>query len=108
MPIETLLLNSVWANPRYNVLVVCIFTGPLTGTPAPTSGRAHIISRFPLTGLIGDSSVGGRFAPRLKGAGFDGIIVTGKAESPVGIEIMDHHIDIKNADPLWGLDTNEV
>ncbi len=94
-----------WDHPD---MIVCIFTGPLTGTLAPTSGRAHIISKSPLTGLIADSSVGGRFALHLKRSGFDGIIFTGVADIPVGIEITDNHIEIKKAASLWGLDIDEL
>ncbi|MFH2093171.1 MAG: aldehyde ferredoxin oxidoreductase N-terminal domain-containing protein, partial [Pseudomonadota bacterium] len=50
-------------------MVFCIFSGPLVGTTAPTSGRCHILSKSPLTGLVGDSSVGGKLATRLKQAG---------------------------------------
>lgn len=94
-----------WDDPA---MVIGIFTGPLTGTISPTSGRAHIVSRSPLTGLIADASVGGRLATRLKRAGFDGLVITGKSTGPVGIIIDNHEIRIKNADDLWGLDTHEV
>ncbi len=40
---------------------VCLFTGPLTATIAPTSGRCHMMSRSPLTGLVGDASMGGKW-----------------------------------------------
>ena len=89
-------------------MVICIFTGPLTGTISPTSGRAHILSKSPLTGLVGDSSVGGKFATRLKCAGFDGIVITGKSQTPVGITIKDHQVKFSDAKKLWGLDTNNV
>ncbi len=94
-----------WNHPD---MPLCIFTGPLTGTLAPTSGRAHIVSKSPLTGLVADSSVGGRFALQLKRSGFDGIILKGTADTPVGIEITDNNILIKEAGALWGLDINEL
>ncbi len=89
-------------------MVISIFTGPLAGTSSPTSGRAHIVSKSPLTGLVADSSVGGKLATRLKRAGWDGIVITGKAKSPVGIEIKDHQIKFKNATSLWGQKTHQV
>ncbi|MBU1343858.1 MAG: aldehyde ferredoxin oxidoreductase family protein [Proteobacteria bacterium] len=86
-------------------MVICIFTGPLVGTISPTSGRTHIVSKSPLTGLVADSSVGGRLATRLKRAGWDGIVIKGKSRTPVGITIKDRQVEIKDAGTLWGLDT---
>ncbi|MBU8912351.1 MAG: aldehyde ferredoxin oxidoreductase family protein [Desulfobacterales bacterium] len=94
-----------WDHPD---MVICIFTGPLTGTISPTSGRAHILSKSPLTGLVGDSSVGGKLATRLKRAGWDGIVIKGKSKIPVGIMIEDNRVEFKDAKGLWGLDTNAV
>ena len=89
-------------------MVFCIFSGPLTGTIAPTSGRGHMVSLSPLTGLVGDSSVGGKLATRMKQAGWDGIVVKGKSLTPVGIEIQDSRVVFKDASGLWGLDTQQV
>ncbi|MCF6248687.1 MAG: aldehyde ferredoxin oxidoreductase [Desulfobacula sp.] len=94
-----------WNHPD---MVLCIFSGPLAGTLSPTSGRAHIISKSPLTGLIGDASVGGKFSTRLKRAGFDGMVIKGKSPTPVGIVIDNENITIKDAKALWGLDTGSV
>ena len=87
-------------------MVITIFTGPLTGTVSPTSGRSHIISKSPLTGLIADSSVGGKLATRLKRAGWDGIVIKGKSKTPIGIVIKNSKIYFKDARKLWELDTN--
>ncbi len=89
-------------------MVFCIFTGPLTGSISPTSGRSHILSKSPLTGLVGDSSVGGKLATRMKRAGWDGIVIKGKSITPVGIIIKDSLVNIKDASGLWGLDTQTV
>ena len=94
-----------WDHPDMPVL---IFTGPLVGTAAPTSGRATIMSRSPLTGTIGDTSVGGRLGFQLKRAGWDGIIITGLAASPCGIEIVDDTIRIVDASSLWGSEADAV
>ncbi|OGR25242.1 MAG: aldehyde ferredoxin oxidoreductase [Desulfobacterales bacterium RIFOXYA12_FULL_46_15] len=91
-----------WDHPD---MAVSIFTGPLSGTISPTSGRVHMVSKSPLTGLVGDSSAGGKFATRLKQAGWDGIVIKGQCPHPVGIEIMDSHVRLRNAEDLWGLDT---
>ena len=88
--------------------VICIFAGPLAASVSPTSGRAHILSKSPLTGLVGDSSVGGKLATRLKRAGWDGIVIKGKSKTPVGITIKDNLVEFKDAKELWGLDTEAV
>jgi len=94
-----------WDHPD---MVVCLFTGPMVATIAPTSGRAHLVSKSPLTNLVGDSSVGGKLATQVKRAGWDGIVITGKSSSPTGIEIHDSQVKLCRADHLWGLDTQKV
>jgi len=79
-------------------------TGPLTGTVF-TSGRYQVVSRSPLTGTICDSSSGGSFGAIFKRSGIDGLIITGKAEKPVYLEIVESDIHIKNAEDIWGLNT---
>jgi aldehyde:ferredoxin oxidoreductase len=94
-----------WDAPQ---MPLCLFTGPLTATTAPTSGRMTIMSRSPLTGTIGDSSVGGRFANQLKRAGFDGLVISGKSDVLCGIEITDHAIMIVSARSIAGWTTSQV
>jgi len=84
-----------WDHPDMPLL---FFTGPLVGTVAPTSGRSTVMSRSPLTGTIADSSVGGRLGFQLKRAGWDGIIITGRAKSPRGIEIEEDRVRITDVD----------
>jgi aldehyde:ferredoxin oxidoreductase len=78
------------------------FTGPLVDTPTPTSGRITIASRSPLSGTVGDTSVGGFFGTHLKRAGIDGIIVTGKSDTPIGIIVHDDAISFHDASHLSG------
>ncbi len=94
-----------WNHPRMPLL---IFTGPLVGTAAPTSGRSSVMSRSPLTGAIADTSVGGRLGFQLKRAGWDGIIITGKSEEPCGIRVEDDTVKIVSASQLWGKETANV
>jgi aldehyde:ferredoxin oxidoreductase len=94
-----------WNDPD---MVISIFTGPLTGTITPTSGRAHIVSKSPLTGLIADSSVGGKLAGRLKKAGWDGLVIKGKSNTPVGIEINNDDVRFQDAGSLWGTGTSAL
>ncbi len=77
-------------------------TGPLTGTLAPSSGRLEIITRSPLTGIFGDTNVGGHFAPELKRAGYDMLIIRGQAAAPVYLWIDNDTIQIRDARHLWG------
>jgi len=83
-------------------------TGPLTGTLAPASGRLEICGKapqaYPRTHYT-RSSIGGHWGPELKYAGFDGIIIHGKARSPVYLWIEDGETEIEDARRLWGLDT---
>ena len=82
-------------------------TGPLTGT-VMTSGRYQVVSRSPLTGTICDSSSGGTFGAALKAAGVDGLIITGRAATPVYLSVHDGEIEIRDASALWGLDTHQT
>ena len=79
-------------------------TGPLTGTLL-TGGRYQIVSRSPLTNTICDSSSGGTFGAALKRTGLDGIVIVGKADKPKYLSITDEGIQVKDADHLWGQDT---
>jgi len=83
-------------------------TGPVTGTRAPTSGRYCVVSKSPLTGTIFDSQSGGFWGPELKFAGFDGVIVEGRAEKPVYIFIADKQMEIRDASDVWGSDTHKT
>lgn len=78
--------------------------GPLTGTFAPCSGRTTITARSPLQypNGIGDSNMGGHFAPELKFAGYDQVVIQGKAEHPVYLWINDDKVEIRDARHLWG------
>ncbi len=77
-------------------------TGPLTGTLAPSSGRLEIVTKSPITGIFGDSNAGGHFAPELKNAGYDLLIISGQSEKPVYIWIDDDRVEIRDARHLWG------
>jgi len=83
-----------------NILVV--MTGPLTGTSGPSTGRFVICTKSPLTDLWGESNSGGKFGPYMKFAGIDGLIITGKAEKPVYLELSEGNITIKDATGLCG------
>lgn len=79
--------------------------GPLTGLPLPSSGKIVVASKSPITHGYGDGNVGTKFSVNLRKAGFDGIVIEGKAKKPVYIFIENEKVEIRNADHLWGLDT---
>jgi aldehyde:ferredoxin oxidoreductase len=79
--------------------------GPLTGTSGPAVGRFVVCAKSPATGLWGESNCGGFWGPELRMAGYYGLWITGKAESPVYISIVNGDISFHSADHLWGLDT---
>jgi len=88
--------------------VVIVNTGPLNGTGAPCSSRFNVTFKNVLTGGIASSNCGGPFGVMLKKAGFDGLIIYGRAEKPVRIEALDGEISIIDASELWGLDCEET
>ena len=79
--------------------------GPLSGTSGPAVGRFVVCAKSPATGLWGESNCGGFWGPELRMAGYDGLWITGKAESPVYISIINGKVDIHPAVHLWGQDT---
>ena len=83
-------------------------TGPLTGTKAPSSSRFSVTTKSPLTGTILDSNCGGKAGLRLKDAGYDALIISGKAAKPVCIIVDEKGIKIQDAGQLWGKDVNET
>lgn len=84
----------------YNELIFSC--GPLSGTSAPSPARFHVTGKSPLTGIMGNSNAGGYFGPALKRAGFDHIVIWGKAPEPVYLWINDDQVAIKPARHLWG------
>jgi aldehyde:ferredoxin oxidoreductase len=85
-----------------------IFAGALTGSRAPYSGRTTVCAFSPQAyprAWFTRSTVGGHFGGELKRAGYDGIVVTGAAETPVRLHIQDDEVSILPADELWGQDT---
>jgi len=85
--------------------ILLIGAGLLGGIPCLGSGRCDIAAKSPLTGAIGDSNIGGFFAPELRLAGFDHLAITGKAEKPVYLLVENNTITVKDASHLWGQDT---
>ena len=91
--------------------VITFLTGPVTGTMLD-GGRTFIQTvspaGYPDTGSFCRSSFGGAFAPEMKFAGYDGIIIKGKAAKPVYLYINDDVVEIRDAGDLWGMDNFAV
>jgi aldehyde:ferredoxin oxidoreductase len=82
--------------------------GPLGATTAMSVSRLAVVTKSPLTGCIAKSVAGGNFGAFLKFAGFDGIMLEGKADKPSYIHIDKSGVHILGADELWGLDTEDT
>ncbi|MFQ5844193.1 MAG: aldehyde ferredoxin oxidoreductase family protein [Planctomycetota bacterium] len=87
---------------------LCFMNGPLTGTAANMSGRLAIVTKSPLTGTVTDSHQGGWAAARLRWAGFDGLVVRGKAPAPVYLYVHDEKVEILDASDVWGQGVHET
>lgn len=87
---------------------VIISTSVVTGAPIPGSSRFSVCAKSPQTDGFGSSEAGGFFGPELKFAGFDAIIVEGKADKPCYLWIKDSEVEIRDASKLWGRTTGEA
>lgn len=87
-----------------NMLVIS--TGPLSGTGAPASSRFNVSGISPLTGYCASSNCGGNFGLHLKRAGYDALVITGKSETPVWIEITEDEVRFHDASGLMGKTTS--
>jgi aldehyde:ferredoxin oxidoreductase len=83
-----------------NMLIIA--TGPLTGHFLPASGKTHFGTKSPATGGYADSNMGGHFGPQLKYAGYDVLVIIGKADSPSYLFISDGAVEIRPAEAYWG------
>ncbi|MFN2519786.1 MAG: aldehyde ferredoxin oxidoreductase family protein [Candidatus Limnocylindria bacterium] len=89
-----------------NVLVFAM--GVLTGTPLSGASRHAVGAKSPLSGGFGEAEVGGFWGAELKRAGWDGIVVTGAAASPVYLWIKDDAVELRDASHLWGLEVMDT
>jgi aldehyde:ferredoxin oxidoreductase len=80
-------------------------TGPLTGTMASTGGRYSVITKGPLTGAIACSNSGGYWGAELKNAGWDMIILEGRAPAPVYLHLENDRAELLDAAEIWGKTT---
>ena len=88
---------------------VFLVTGPFAGTNVSTASRLVVGAKSPVTGILDDSYVGGSFAPEMKFAGYDLIIITGKASQPTVVWIKDDKVEFLPAEgKYWGLKTSAI
>jgi aldehyde:ferredoxin oxidoreductase len=88
---------------------IILMTGPFAGTCVTTASRLVIGCKSPTTGILNDSYVGGSFAPEMKFAGYDAIIISGQSPAPVVVTIKDDAVEfVPAAGKYWGMKTSEI
>lgn len=88
--------------------IMIFVTGPLTGTTFPAVSRSGVITKSPLTHTFLDSYSGGFFGAQMKWAGFDALVIFGKAKNPSYLLVDSGNIAIMDARDIWGLSTTET
>ncbi|MBM3151011.1 MAG: aldehyde ferredoxin oxidoreductase family protein [Chloroflexi bacterium] len=88
--------------------ILAFLPGLLTGSGAQFSGRFMVAARSPLTGGWADANCGGDFGPALRGAGWDGLFISGAAERPVYLFIDGNNVEVRDAAHLWGLNVRDT
>jgi len=105
-----ILINEIEPGAKWNDAenLLCFGAGSLVGTPAPGACRTDISTINVFSGGKGSANVGGSWGAELKYAGFDNIIIRGKAERPVYLFVTDGRAEIRDAASLWGKTTYET
>jgi aldehyde:ferredoxin oxidoreductase len=96
------------ADPLSPEAMLLFTNGPFAGLKLSGVSRHSTAGRSPLTGGWGDSSCGGYFAPELRYAGYDGLVITGKSEKPSLLLIEDDKVKILDASEYWGKGATDV
>ena len=95
--------SKAGVNPLSSENPLVLALGPVSGTMFPTGGNGHaFISKSPETGGVGEAVSHGTFGAELKRAGYDAVILTGKAEKPVYLWIDDAAVQLLDASNVWG------
>lgn len=90
-------------NPFSEENLLVISTGPLTGTGAPSSARFNVSTLSPQTKILTSSNCGGNFGYYLKKAGLDALIIEGKSDGPLWLDIHNDKVTFNDGKDLWGL-----
>ena len=88
--------------------ILAFLPGLLTGSGAQFSGRFMVAARSPMTGGWADANCGGDFGPALRGAGWDGLFISGIADHPVYLFVDGENVEIRDAAHLWGMDVRQT
>ena len=101
-------LGSKWerVDPLSSENILCVLTGPMTGYFPGT--KICVSGKSPQSNGVIGSTVAGEFGIDLKCAGYDGLIIHGKAEQPCYIFVCDSQVEIKDASPIWGKKARET
>jgi aldehyde:ferredoxin oxidoreductase len=97
-----------WTSPFDPASRIIFGTGPLTGTLAPGSARFSVASKNVFSHGVGSANSGGFFAPELKLAGFDHVVVTGRSKKPAYVYIRDGEVELRDGLHVWGKTTWET
>jgi aldehyde:ferredoxin oxidoreductase len=100
--------NGPTVDPTSPENMLALMNGPLTGTEATMSGRLAFVTKSPLTGTVTDSHMGGWSAARLRWAGFDALLFTGKAASPTYAYVEDGKVELRPAADTWGTGVHQT
>ncbi|MFQ5762546.1 MAG: aldehyde ferredoxin oxidoreductase family protein [Candidatus Bathyarchaeia archaeon] len=101
-------LTGPETNPLGPENVLIFMNGPLTGTRIPLSGRHEVTAKSPATNGFGEADAGGTFGTELKKAGYDGLVIRGRADKPTYLWATENGIEFKDAQHIWGKDTYEA
>lgn len=89
-----------------NVLIFA--TGPVAGSGLPLGSRYDVVAKSPLTGTLTSANSGGKFGTSMKRAGFDAVVIRGRAERPVSLILNDGRAELRDASDLVGMTTSET
>ena len=90
------------ADPLSPANKVFLAAGPLTGTSAPAASRYMVVTKAPLNGGVASSNSGGFWGPELRAAGYDLVVLEGRASGPTYLSIADDKVELRDAQHLWG------
>ena len=96
------------ADPYDPANLLIFATGPVNGALLSGASKFCAVFKSPLTGIWGESQCGGYFAPHLKWAGYDAVVIRGRSEKPTYLLIEDEKVELRDASHIWGKDTFEA
>lgn len=97
-----------WVGPFDPLNYLIFSTGPVTGSLGPIAGRHVVVTKSPMTGYFGDASSGGFWGAELKFAGYDMVIILGRASRPSYLLIRDDEVEVRDAAEYWGMNAREA